>query len=160
MEEQFKTLIVLSHYLEVHFSVYLDLFWQNYPCISTVNNYFIFLQTARFRQFWDEAAKNRHMVEVVPGNEKSEYNNILFIENSFLNIFSENRVFCKKIFLSVLAVLKKNYTQRMLKIKYLRLKLFLGNISEFFENLQEMIFWNCSKRNIFSVFLITLQTNP
>ncbi|CAL4912926.1 unnamed protein product [Urochloa decumbens] len=40
MEEQFKTLIVLSHYLE----------------------------TARFRQFWDEAAKNRQILEVVPGN--------------------------------------------------------------------------------------------
>ncbi|MBA0719375.1 hypothetical protein Golax_007065, partial [Gossypium laxum] len=39
MEEQFKTLIVLSHYLE----------------------------TGRFRQFWDEAAKNRHIVEAVPG---------------------------------------------------------------------------------------------
>ncbi|KAG5546957.1 hypothetical protein RHGRI_012852 [Rhododendron griersonianum] len=41
MEEQFKTLIVLSHYLE----------------------------TARFRQFWDEAAKSRHIVEAVPGFE-------------------------------------------------------------------------------------------
>ncbi|XP_021665191.2 eukaryotic translation initiation factor 3 subunit K isoform X1 [Hevea brasiliensis] len=38
MEEQFKTLIVLSHYLE----------------------------TGRFRQFWDEAAKSRHIVEAVP----------------------------------------------------------------------------------------------
>ncbi|KAK1307666.1 Eukaryotic translation initiation factor 3 subunit K [Acorus calamus] len=43
MEEQFKTLIVLSHYLE----------------------------TARFRQFWDEAAKNRSIVEVVPGFEQA-----------------------------------------------------------------------------------------
>jgi len=43
MEEQFKTLIVLSHYLE----------------------------TARFRQFWDEAAKNRHVLEVVPGFEQA-----------------------------------------------------------------------------------------
>lgn len=43
MEEQFKTLIVLSHYLE----------------------------TARFRQFWDEAAKSRHIVEVVPGFEQA-----------------------------------------------------------------------------------------
>ncbi|XP_041005768.1 eukaryotic translation initiation factor 3 subunit K-like [Juglans microcarpa x Juglans regia] len=42
MEEQFKTLIVLSHYLE----------------------------TGRFRQFWDEAAKNRHIVEAVPGFEQ------------------------------------------------------------------------------------------
>ncbi|KAK8947848.1 Eukaryotic translation initiation factor 3 subunit K [Platanthera guangdongensis] len=41
MEEQFKTLIVLSHYLE----------------------------TARFHQFWEEAAKNRHILEVVPGFE-------------------------------------------------------------------------------------------
>ncbi|KAJ6913812.1 eukaryotic translation initiation factor 3 subunit K-like isoform X1 [Populus alba x Populus x berolinensis] len=39
MEEQFKTLTVLSHYLE----------------------------TGRFRQFWDEAAKSRHIVEAVPG---------------------------------------------------------------------------------------------
>lgn len=43
MEEEFKTLIVLSHYLE----------------------------TARFSQFWDEAAKNRHIVEVVPGFEQA-----------------------------------------------------------------------------------------
>ncbi|XP_022842511.1 eukaryotic translation initiation factor 3 subunit K-like [Olea europaea var. sylvestris] len=43
MEEQFKTLIVLSHYLE----------------------------TARFRQFWDEAAKSRHMVDAVPGFEQA-----------------------------------------------------------------------------------------
>ncbi|KAK1377887.1 Eukaryotic translation initiation factor 3 subunit K [Heracleum sosnowskyi] len=43
MEDQFKTLIVLSHYLE----------------------------TARFRQFWDEAAKNRQIVEVVPGFEQA-----------------------------------------------------------------------------------------
>ncbi|KAJ4951324.1 hypothetical protein NE237_028156 [Protea cynaroides] len=43
MEEQFKTLVVLSHYLE----------------------------TARFRQFWDEAAKNRHILEVVPGFEQA-----------------------------------------------------------------------------------------
>ncbi|KAL0660230.1 hypothetical protein Bca4012_080815 [Brassica carinata] len=37
MEEQFKALIVLSHYLE----------------------------TGRFQQFWDEAAKNRHFLESV-----------------------------------------------------------------------------------------------
>ncbi|GMH18113.1 hypothetical protein Nepgr_019954 [Nepenthes gracilis] len=43
MEEQFKTLIVLSHYLE----------------------------TARFGQFWDEAAKCRHILEVVPGFEQA-----------------------------------------------------------------------------------------
>ncbi|XP_072972659.1 eukaryotic translation initiation factor 3 subunit K [Typha angustifolia] len=43
MEEQFKTLIVLSHYLE----------------------------TARFRQFWEEAAKNRSILEVVPGFEQA-----------------------------------------------------------------------------------------
>ncbi|KAI3447254.1 hypothetical protein Pfo_003919 [Paulownia fortunei] len=43
MEEQFKTLIVFSHYLE----------------------------TARFRQFWDEAAKSRHILEVVPGFEQA-----------------------------------------------------------------------------------------
>ncbi|XP_047084807.1 eukaryotic translation initiation factor 3 subunit K [Lolium rigidum] len=43
MEEQFKTLIVLSHYLE----------------------------TGRFRQFWDEASKNRNILEVVPGFEQA-----------------------------------------------------------------------------------------
>ncbi|CAL9752921.1 unnamed protein product [Musa acuminata subsp. burmannicoides] len=43
MEEQIKTLIVLSHYLE----------------------------TARFRQFWEEAAKNRSTLEVVPGFEQA-----------------------------------------------------------------------------------------
>ncbi|KAM0018257.1 putative eukaryotic translation initiation factor 3 subunit K [Helianthus debilis subsp. tardiflorus] len=43
MDEQFKTLIVLSHYLE----------------------------TAKFLQFWDEAAKNRHILEVVPGFEQA-----------------------------------------------------------------------------------------
>ncbi|XP_028945284.1 eukaryotic translation initiation factor 3 subunit K-like [Malus domestica] len=42
MEEQFKTLIVLSHYLE----------------------------TGRFSQFWDEASKNRHIVEAVPEIKK------------------------------------------------------------------------------------------
>ncbi|KAG9457622.1 hypothetical protein H6P81_002130 [Aristolochia fimbriata] len=46
MEEQFKTLIVLSHYLE----------------------------TARFHQFWDEVAKNRGIVEVVPGFEQAIQN--------------------------------------------------------------------------------------
>ncbi|CAA0842150.1 Eukaryotic translation initiation factor 3 subunit K [Striga hermonthica] len=43
LEEQFKTLIVLSHYLE----------------------------TARFRQFWDEVAKSRHMLDAVPGFEQA-----------------------------------------------------------------------------------------
>ncbi|KAM1479399.1 hypothetical protein ACFX2I_026687 [Malus domestica] len=43
MEEQFKTLIVLSHYLE----------------------------TGQFSQFWDEASKNRHIVEAVPGFEQA-----------------------------------------------------------------------------------------
>ncbi|KAI5320017.1 hypothetical protein L3X38_039725 [Prunus dulcis] len=43
MEEQFKTLTVLSHYLE----------------------------TGRFSQFWDEASKNRHIVEAVPGFEQA-----------------------------------------------------------------------------------------
>ncbi|KAI3864769.1 hypothetical protein MKX03_034981 [Papaver bracteatum] len=46
MDEQFKNLIMLSHYLE----------------------------TARFRQFWDEAAKNRSIVEVVPGFEQAIQN--------------------------------------------------------------------------------------
>ncbi|KAL3625264.1 Eukaryotic translation initiation factor 3 subunit K [Castilleja foliolosa] len=43
MEEHFKTLIVFSHYLE----------------------------TARFRQFWDEVAKSRHILEAVPGFEQA-----------------------------------------------------------------------------------------
>lgn len=43
MEEPFKTLIVLSHYLE----------------------------TGRFRQFWEEAAKSRHLLEVVSGFEQA-----------------------------------------------------------------------------------------
>jgi translation initiation factor 3 subunit K len=43
MEEQFKQLIVMSHYLE----------------------------TGRFLQFWDEAAKCRHIVEAVPGFEQA-----------------------------------------------------------------------------------------
>ncbi|KAL0912590.1 hypothetical protein M5K25_018572 [Dendrobium thyrsiflorum] len=43
MEERFKTLIVLSHYLE----------------------------TSRFHQFWEEAAKNRHILEVIPGFEQA-----------------------------------------------------------------------------------------
>ncbi|CAH9077081.1 unnamed protein product [Cuscuta europaea] len=43
MEEQFKTLIVLSHYLE----------------------------TSRFHQFWDEASKSRHILDVVPGFEQA-----------------------------------------------------------------------------------------
>ncbi|EXC13597.1 Eukaryotic translation initiation factor 3 subunit K [Morus notabilis] len=43
MDEQFKTLIVLSHYLE----------------------------TGRFRQFWDEAAKSCHIVEAVLGFEQA-----------------------------------------------------------------------------------------
>ncbi|TQD77080.1 hypothetical protein C1H46_037356 [Malus baccata] len=43
MEEQFKTLIVLSHCLE----------------------------TGRFSQFWDEASKNRQIVEAVPGFEQA-----------------------------------------------------------------------------------------
>jgi len=28
------------------------------------------LQTGRFRQFWDEAAKSRHIVEAVPGSNQ------------------------------------------------------------------------------------------
>ncbi|CAA2973606.1 Eukaryotic translation initiation factor 3 subunit K [Olea europaea subsp. europaea] len=42
VNEQFKALIVLSHYLE----------------------------TARFSQFWNEAAKSRHMLDAVPGFEQ------------------------------------------------------------------------------------------
>ncbi|KAI4377822.1 hypothetical protein MLD38_015396 [Melastoma candidum] len=43
MEEPFKTLIVLSHFLE----------------------------TGRFRQFWEDLAKNRHLVEAVPGFDQA-----------------------------------------------------------------------------------------
>lgn len=43
MEEQFKTMIVLSHYLE----------------------------TGRFRQFWDEASKSRNTLDAVPGFEQA-----------------------------------------------------------------------------------------
>ncbi|XP_051150706.1 eukaryotic translation initiation factor 3 subunit K [Andrographis paniculata] len=43
MEEQFKTLIVLSHYLE----------------------------TTRFDQFWDEVAKIRNILDAVPGFEQA-----------------------------------------------------------------------------------------
>lgn len=46
LQDQFKTLIVLSHYLE----------------------------TARFRQFWDDAAKNRSMLDVVPGFDQAIQN--------------------------------------------------------------------------------------
>lgn len=46
LEDQFKTLIVLSHYLE----------------------------TARFRQFWDEASKNRGILDVVPGFDQAIQN--------------------------------------------------------------------------------------
>eukprot|EP00250_Pteridium_aquilinum_P023251 c26495_g1_i1 orf=520-1236(-) len=43
MEDPFLTLITLAHFLE----------------------------TARFREFWDEAARNRHILEVVPGFEQA-----------------------------------------------------------------------------------------
>nr|GEY58265.1 eukaryotic translation initiation factor 3 subunit K [Tanacetum cinerariifolium] len=43
MDEQFKTLILLFDYLE----------------------------TAKFRQFWDEAAKARHILDLVPGFEQA-----------------------------------------------------------------------------------------
>jgi translation initiation factor 3 subunit K len=60
MEEQFKTLIVLSHYLE----------------------------TGRFRQFWDEAAKTPHILEAVPGtNQFLLYvHHILFLSSSSINL--------------------------------------------------------------------------
>lgn len=32
-----------------------------------LQSYFFLLQTGRFSQFWDEASKNRHIVEAVPG---------------------------------------------------------------------------------------------
>ena len=35
-----------------------------------VSLYLLHFQTGRFRQFWDEAAKSRHIVEAVPGNNK------------------------------------------------------------------------------------------
>lgn len=67
MEEKFKTLMVLSHYLEVCLclgyltSIILE--------IETYKYLLLHLQTGRFRQFWDEAAKSRHMVEAVPGEK-------------------------------------------------------------------------------------------
>jgi translation initiation factor 3 subunit K len=65
MKEQFKTLIVLSHYLEVlstwsNLCTFSSLVWNLH--LSQV----LHLKTARFRQFWDEAAKNRNILEVVP----------------------------------------------------------------------------------------------
>lgn len=66
MEEQFKSLIVLSHYLEVcplAFLHFLEHVAQNVLVLHA-------LQTARFQQFWDEAAKSRHILEVVPGTHK------------------------------------------------------------------------------------------
>jgi translation initiation factor 3 subunit K len=68
MEEQFKTLIVLSHYLEVCF---LLCFLAHICYASSMNTpYPLCLQTGRFRQFWDEAAKSRHIVEAVPGSNE------------------------------------------------------------------------------------------
>ncbi|KAK4483713.1 hypothetical protein RD792_010915 [Penstemon davidsonii] len=58
MEEQFKTLIVLSHYLELY-------------NIDLILSLYLHTQTARFRQFWDEAAKSRHILEAVPGFEQA-----------------------------------------------------------------------------------------
>lgn len=43
LQEQFKTLIILSHYLE----------------------------TAKFRQFWEEVSKNRSILDVVPGFDQA-----------------------------------------------------------------------------------------
>uniref|UniRef100_A0A7N0TFH1 Eukaryotic translation initiation factor 3 subunit K n=1 Tax=Kalanchoe fedtschenkoi TaxID=63787 RepID=A0A7N0TFH1_KALFE len=51
MEAQFKTLTVLSHYLE----------------------------TARFGQFWEEATKSRHILETVPGFEQAIQNYIVHV---------------------------------------------------------------------------------
>ncbi|KAJ4824556.1 Eukaryotic translation initiation factor 3 subunit K [Turnera subulata] len=69
MEEQFKTLIVLSHYLEVCLCLC------NFSCSNVWSErsftYLFHLQTGRFRQFWDEAAKSRHIVEAVPGFEQA-----------------------------------------------------------------------------------------
>ncbi|KAL2936489.1 Eukaryotic translation initiation factor 3 subunit K [Bienertia sinuspersici] len=65
MEEQFKTLIVLSHYLE----------------------------TARFRQFWEEAAKSRHILEAVPGFEQAiQSYAAINIEGLALDKFLEQQV--------------------------------------------------------------------
>lgn len=81
MEDQFKTLIVLSHYLEVSSSSSLVAYAADGESIQKAHYlgillltvlifYTLHLQTARFRQFWDEAAKNRQIVEVVPGKMK------------------------------------------------------------------------------------------
>lgn len=65
MEEQFKTLIVLSHYLEV--CICFSFTWLE-QLFEIRNSWTSLFQTGRFRQFWDEAAKSRHIVEAVPGN--------------------------------------------------------------------------------------------
>ncbi|CAN8242351.1 unnamed protein product [Cochlearia groenlandica] len=62
MEEQFKALIVLSHYLE----------------------------TGRFQQFWDEAAKNRNILESVPGNKASK--SLCNMDGPSLDKFVEKKV--------------------------------------------------------------------
>lgn len=70
MEEQFKTLIVLSHYLEVCLaSSILFKCHEHDNCKELCHTLMplLHVQTARFRQFWDEAAKSRHILEVVPG---------------------------------------------------------------------------------------------
>lgn len=49
-------------------SLFILFFWKifrwNELCINVVS---LHLQTARFRQFWDEVSKSRNIVEVVPG---------------------------------------------------------------------------------------------
>lgn len=79
MEEQFKTLIVLSHYLEVCFC---HVTWLVYIQERETDKYFI-LQTGRFRQFWDEAAKSRHMVEAVPGEKWIAFAATLSLDTSW-----------------------------------------------------------------------------
>lgn len=67
MEDQFKTLIVLSHYLEV--CVYSIIVPMDMHSLNVTTLYlYLHLQTGRFRHFWDEAAKHRNIVEAVPGD--------------------------------------------------------------------------------------------
>lgn len=74
MEEQFKTLIVLSHYLEVIVATPLldvsNILFGSMTVIKIcISCYLLYplVQTARFRQFWDEAAKSRNILETIPG---------------------------------------------------------------------------------------------
>lgn len=69
MEDQFKALIVLSHYLEVRKHQYKFILGSRKGVHWLFKTLVLLLQTGRFQQFWDEAAKNRHIFEAVPGTK-------------------------------------------------------------------------------------------